>query len=147
MYRWNMSVEWGLSRLWFCDASNTLMGPLHVALCGGGTRVEVSCYSFGGEIGAPFEEDSSDCFEECCDTEAAHLLMGKLDAVGLGLDNGVELRVALDPSMNSSRRSMKTSCSSGVSMEEVLSAGPTIGRVHRSVVRYFVPSKIICHCI
>ena len=55
----------------------------------------------------------------------------------------MELRVVLDSSMNSSRRSMKASCSSGVSMEEVMSAGPTIGRVHRSVVRYFMPSKII----
>ena len=41
-----------------------MMEPLHVALCGGGTWVEVSCYSFGGEIGAPFEEALLDCFEE-----------------------------------------------------------------------------------
>jgi hypothetical protein len=62
------------------------MGPLHVALCGGGTWVEVSRDSFGREIGAPFEEATLDCLEECCDTQAAHQLMGKLDAVGLGLD-------------------------------------------------------------
>jgi hypothetical protein len=62
------------------------MGPLHVALCGGGTWVEVSRDSFGGEIGAPFEEAASDCFEECRDTRAAHRSMGKLDAVGLGSD-------------------------------------------------------------
>jgi len=36
-----------LSQLPCCRASNTLMGPLHVAFCGSGTRVEVSCYSFG----------------------------------------------------------------------------------------------------
>ena len=82
-----MQVGWGLSRMWFCGALNTLMGPLHVALCGGGTWVEVLCYSFGGEIGAPFEEASSDCFEECRDTGAAHRLMGKLDTVGLGSDS------------------------------------------------------------
>ena len=35
------------------------------------------------------------------------------------------------------------SCSSGVSMEEVLSAGPTKGRVHRSVVGSFMPTNII----
>jgi hypothetical protein len=29
----------------------------------------------------------SDCFEECHDTRAAHRLMGKLDAVGLGSDS------------------------------------------------------------
>jgi len=57
-----------------------------VALCGGGTWVEVLRYSFGGEIGAPFEEAVSDCFEECGDTWAANQLMGELDAVGLGLD-------------------------------------------------------------
>ncbi len=62
------------------------MGLLHVALCSGKTWVEVSRDSFGGEIGAPFEEATSDCFEECRDTWAAHQLMGKLDAVGLGLD-------------------------------------------------------------
>jgi hypothetical protein len=61
------------------------MGPLHVALCGAGTWVEVLRDSFGGEIGAPFEEATSDCFEECRDMQAAHQLMGKLDAVGLGL--------------------------------------------------------------
>ena len=60
------------------------MGPLHVALCSGGTWVEVSCYSIGGEIGAPLEEASSDCFEECCYTGAAHRLMGELDTVGVG---------------------------------------------------------------
>ena len=76
-------------------ASNSLMGPLHVALCGGGTWVEVSRDSFGGEIGAPFEEAASDCFEECCDTRAAHRLMGKHDAVGLGLD-GVGERTQLN---------------------------------------------------
>ena len=64
------------------------MGSLHVALCSGGTWVEVSRYSFGGDIGAPFEEASLDCFEECCDTQAAHRLMGELDAVGLGVDGG-----------------------------------------------------------
>ncbi len=62
------------------------MGPLHVALCSGGTWVEISRDSFGREIGAPFEEAESDCFEERFDMQAAHQLMGKLDAVGLGLD-------------------------------------------------------------
>ena len=56
---------------------------------------------------------------------------------------GVELRVALDPSMNSSRRLMKMSYSSGVSMEEVLSAGQTIGRVYRSVIGFFMMTRII----
>jgi hypothetical protein len=63
-----------------------MMGLLHVALCGGGTWVEVSHDSFGGEIGAPFEEAMSDFFEECRDTRAAHRLMSKLDAFGLGSD-------------------------------------------------------------
>ncbi len=66
--------------------------PYHVALMQSrvrsqvGSSVEVSLDSFGGEIGAPFEEAALDCFEECCDARAAHRLMGKLDAVGLGLD-------------------------------------------------------------
>ncbi len=63
------------------------MGTLHVALRSGGTWVEVSRDSFGRGMGAPFEEATLDCFEECRDTRAAHRLMGKLDAVGLGLDS------------------------------------------------------------
>jgi hypothetical protein len=36
--------------------------------------------------GASIEETASNCFEECRDFGAAHRLMGKLDAVGLGSD-------------------------------------------------------------
>jgi len=43
-------------------ALDSMMGPLHVALRSGGACVEVSRHSFGGEVGAPFEETMSDCF-------------------------------------------------------------------------------------
>ncbi len=71
LYSWNLPFGWGRSQLLLCGASDSLMGSLHVALCSGGTRVEVSRYSFGGEIGAPFEEAALDCFEERCDAQAA----------------------------------------------------------------------------
>ncbi len=61
------------------------MGPLHGAFCSGRAWVEVSRHSFGSEVGAPFEETTLDCFWECGDVRAAQGLMGKLDAVGLGL--------------------------------------------------------------
>jgi hypothetical protein len=62
------------------------MGPLHVALCRGWAWVQVPHHSFGCQFGAPFEETVSDSFEECGDAWATQGLMGKLDAVGFGLD-------------------------------------------------------------
>ncbi len=107
--------------------------------------------------------------------------MGKLDAVGLGLDgvgeqsqfvwwrfffsdfiaippasqawalahmgtasvDSLELLALLVASKNSSRRLTNGSCSSWVSLREVLPAGPTIGRVQRSVVGSFMLIEII----
>ncbi len=43
-------------------ALDSLMGLLHVALRSGGAWVKVLRHSFGGEVGAPFEETMSDCF-------------------------------------------------------------------------------------
>jgi hypothetical protein len=51
------------------------MGPLHVALCSGWARVQVSRHSFGCQVGAPFEETTSDSFEECGDAWATQGLM------------------------------------------------------------------------
>jgi hypothetical protein len=51
------------------------MGPLHVALCRGWAWVQVSCHSFGCQVGAPFEETTSDSFEECGDVWATQGLM------------------------------------------------------------------------
>jgi hypothetical protein len=52
-----------------------LMGPLHVALCCGWARVQVSRHSFGCQDGAPFEKTTSDSFEECGDVWAMQGLM------------------------------------------------------------------------
>ena len=68
------------------SAANSLMGPLHVALCRGWAWVQVPCHSFGCQVGAPFEETALDSFEECGDAWATQGLMGKLYAVGFGLD-------------------------------------------------------------
>ncbi len=68
------------------SAANSLMGPLHVALCHGWAWVQVPRHSFGCQVGAPFEETTSDSFEECGDAWATQGLMGKLYAVGFGLD-------------------------------------------------------------
>ena len=54
----------------------------------GWARVEIVRDSFGGEIGASVKETASDCFEKCRDFGAAHQLMRKFDAVGLG-SNGM----------------------------------------------------------
>jgi len=63
--------------------------------------------------------------------------------MGMASDDAVKLHAALAPSINSSRRSTNASCSSWVLIGEVLPAEPTIGRVHRSVVRSFMPVNII----
>ncbi len=62
------------------------MGLLHVALCRGWAWVQVPPHSFGCQVGAPFEETTSDSFEECGDAWATQGLMGKLDAVVFGSD-------------------------------------------------------------
>ena len=77
-------------RLLCGGASNALMGPFHVAFCGGGAWVEVACDPFGQEIGASIKETASDCFNDCRDRGTAHRLMCELDAVGLGLDGVCE---------------------------------------------------------
>ena len=53
------------------------------------------------------------------------------------------VHAAFARSINSSRRLSNASCSTWVSVGEVLPADPTIGRVHRSVVGSFIPVKII----
>ena len=74
----------------YAGASNTLVGPFHVAFCGGWALVEIARDSLGCEIGASVEETASDCFEECRSFGAAHQLMRKFDAVGLGSDGVCE---------------------------------------------------------
>ncbi len=86
MHIWKLLIGWVLLWLPLRGAANSLIGPLHVALCGGWAWVQVPRHSFGSQVGAPFEETASDSFEECGDLRATQRLMGKLNAVGLGLD-------------------------------------------------------------
>ena len=90
VYGWPFPTGWWWLRLLRYCASNTLMGPFHMAFCGGGTRVEVSPHSFSREIWAAVEVTSPDCFEECRDRGAAHRLVCELDAVGFGSDGMCE---------------------------------------------------------
>jgi hypothetical protein len=62
LYTWKLLCGWG--RLWLLQrsAENSLMGPLHVALCHGWAWVQVPRPSFGSQVGAPFEETVSDSF-------------------------------------------------------------------------------------
>ncbi len=69
-------------------ASNSLMWPFYVTFGCGWARVEIARDSFGREIGVSLEETALDCFEECRDCGAAHRLICKFDAVGLG-SNGM----------------------------------------------------------
>ena len=62
---------------------------------------------------------------------------------GIASDDVSVLYAALAFSKNSLRRLSNASCSSWVSIWEVLPAEPTIGSVHRSVVGSFIPVKII----
>ncbi len=63
--------------------------------------------------------------------------------MGMASVDSLELLALLAASKNSSRRVTNGSCSSWVSLREVLPVGPTIGRVQRSVVGSFMPIKII----
>ncbi len=65
----------------------------------------------------------------------AHMGMASIDVL--------EKLALLVVSKNSSRRVANGSCSLLSSRWVVLPPGPTIGRVHRSVVGSFIPTKII----
>ncbi len=86
MHIWKLLIVRVFSWLPLHGAVNSLMGPLHVALCGGWAWVHVPCHSFGCQVGAPFEETASDSFKDCGDSRATQRLMGELDAVGLRPD-------------------------------------------------------------
>ena len=62
---------------------------------------------------------------------------------GTASDDVVALHAAFARSIKSSRSGSNASCSSRVSVGEVLPAHPTIGRVHRSVAGSFMPVKIM----
>jgi hypothetical protein len=61
---------------------------------------------------------------------------------GTASTDSLEMLALLVVSKNSSWRLTNGSCSSVVSVREVLPAGPTIGRVQRSVAGSFIPIKI-----
>ncbi len=66
--------------------------------------------------------------------------------MGTASTDSFEMLVLLVVSKNSLWRLTNGSCSSVVSVREVLPAGPTIGRVQRSVAGSFIPIKIFFPC-